>query len=73
MRDLTLQDAKRLAAGIKASLPDDLPVHTDILAHIGYAGHVLTVKLEGHPPFTKTHIIMPDGTVTTYLGHPEQV
>jgi len=73
LRDLTLQDAKRLAAGIKASLPDDLPVHTDILAHLRFGGEVLTVRLEGLQPFTKTHVIMPDGTVTVFLGHPEQV
>jgi len=73
LRDLTLQDAKRLAAGLKASLPSDLPIHTDILVNIHYAGETMTVRLEGSPPFIKTYIIMPDGSVTLYLGHPEQV
>jgi hypothetical protein len=68
-----LKDAAKLAAGVKAALPDDQPVTIEAsLTLKSDDGDYLVLKVTGSPPFLKYDVAVED-TVRTYLGHPDMI
>lgn len=69
----TLKDAAKLAAGVKAAMPDNQPVTVEASITLkSDDDDYLVLKVTGSPPFLKYDVAVED-TVRTFLGHPDMV